>query len=134
MLSRCSVSLDDDDNDEDIQVLRLYLSGDDRHWNAIYDIHTYEYLTYITKQRMDFRNHDLLETMKHSLQFICEHDALEIFSSVEEAFEDWEEEEEYKQFCQWLNVASEESYEPTPFSDEFTKMRSLLHERFSSCS
>ena len=39
---------------------------------------------------------------------------------------------EYEKYCQWLKEASENNYATTRFSDEFTNIRSLLRERFSS--
>ena len=123
-LNRCSMSLDDDE--EDIQVLRLCISTQSKIWDAIYDIHTFEYLTYIKNSDMDFQNDDLVEVMKHTLQYICQEE------DPVDAFVEWEDENE--PYCQWMNEVSEENYTTKTYSDEFTKMRSLLHERFSSCS
>ena len=45
MLTRCSMSLDDDE--ADVEVLRLYLRNDAFSWGGLYDIHTFKCLTCI---------------------------------------------------------------------------------------
>ena len=116
-LNRCFISLDD--GEEDIQVLRLNLGNDGWGWDAIYDIHTFEYIMCIHDESTGFENNDIVDVMKISLED-CAEEALEF------------DELGLERYRQWLNKATEKNYPVYTFSDEFTKMRSLLHERFSS--
>ena len=115
-LSRCSISLDD--GEADIEVLRLYLLNDGWAWNAIYDIHTFECLMSIDDETISL-DLDIVEAMKFSLE-----------DCAERVLEDWDE--DIENYRQWLKEVSGKNYATSTFSDEFTKMRSLLHERFSS--
>ena len=51
-LSMCSIPLND--SETDIQVLRLNLSNDGWAWDAIYDIHTFQFVKYITNDYSGF--------------------------------------------------------------------------------
>ena len=127
-LTRCSISLDD--GEADIQVWRYCNWGEYGDWDALYDIHTFKYIMCIrNSEDMDFKNDDMVEAMKHSIEYICG-----IFGG---SVKGWlrmilgEGEEEYGEYCQLLNEASEKNYATTTFSDDFTKLRSVLDERFS---
>ena len=121
MLTKHSMSLDD--NEADVEVLRLRIWNDAMEWHAIYDIHTFEYLTYLELDCFANLNRNMVEVIKLSLG-----------NDAEEMFEDFANilPEEYEQYCQWLN--EEKNYATPTFSDDFIKMRSLLHENFSSNS
>ena len=117
-LKRCFISLDD--GEEDIQVLRLNLGNDDWGWEAIYDIYTFQCLMSIYNYKcMSFENNDIVDVMKISLE-----------DCAERAFE--YNDLGLEQYRQWLNETTEKNYPVYTFSDEFTKMRSLLYEKFSS--
>ena len=122
-LSRCSMSLDD--NEADVQVLRLYLSNDGWRWDALYDIHTFECLMPIYNY-VNLDDQDMVQVM---IDCLTGGNGAEIYFNKEA---DYGLEGEYEKYCQWLKEASENNYATTRFSDEFSNIRSLLRERFSS--
>ena len=71
ILNRCTMSLDD--GEADIQVLRFCIWGEceNGYWDALYDIHTFEYIMCIrNSEDTDFKNDDMVEAMKHSIEYI----------------------------------------------------------------
>ena len=103
-ISRCSVSLDD--SETDIQVLRFSLWHESGDWDAIYDIHTFEYLMCIEQGDGGYgkRGMNMVEVMVRSL---TASDDAEIYVSALK--------EDYETFCEWLKEAKNYTT-----SDEFT--------------
>jgi len=113
-LTMCSMSLDDD---KDVQVFRLNLQNDGWGSDALYDIHTFEKLGIINDDGPAGDGDHMLNVMKKSLEEVEPETQLEHYD------------EELDKYRQWLKDVSKTNFTNTAFSDEFTKMRSLLHER-----
>ena len=119
-LSKCSMSLDNDE--EDAHVLRLSLGCEGEQYDAIYDIQTFECLECFDDDLGYSGN--MVNVMKEAMSGFDE--------ELEERYECYEHLERYhsdiERYRQWKEKVSNNSTNIT-YSDEFTKMRSMLHER-----
>ena len=117
-LTMCRMSLDD--HDEDVQVFRLNLQNDGWGSDILYDIHTFEQVRIINDDGPADEGAHMVNVMKESLEEVEPETQLEHY------------EEELDKYRQWLKEVSKNNFTNTTFSDEFTKIRSLLHERCMS--
>ena len=119
-LSKYSMSLDNDE--EDAHVLRLSLGCEGEQYDAIYDIQTFECLECFDDDLGYSGN--MVNVMKEAMSGFDE--------ELEERYECYEHLERYdsdiERYRQWKEKVSNNSTNIT-YSDEFTKMRSMLHER-----
>ena len=121
-LTKCTMSLDDDKADEYVQVFRLNLQNDGGCSDALYDINTFKCVSVINDDGLAGDETHMVNVMKHALEDV----------EPETQLEDCDE--ELETYHQWLKEVSENNFANTAFSDEFTRMRSLLHERCVSRS